>query len=294
MERSEPAKPREPRAAKINWFIPLVFLPLLLYAILATAAVAFLYLRMTSAPPSMFDQMPDTQGDTPGVRPSKPVGQIFSIDQKLATQPLPRHLEVALGQTLIVGDIEVTPFKLERGNFGIFTQGTEDRVQPSPHESLKLHLRLKNLAKDYAFTPLDNFFDRHWSPGEGRATPLTLLQAGPETFFGGPASWTKNKTQKREWLEGRKDIDREGLQPGETLETFVCTDGWNPAVQLHLFGLDPEGEVKQKSYSGNLVWRVQLRRGLITHKGKELPATAVIGVEFTSADLPPEPPRDDP
>src|SRR5437763_1257562 len=34
---AEPKKPREPRPVKINWFIPLVFVPLLLYAVLATA-----------------------------------------------------------------------------------------------------------------------------------------------------------------------------------------------------------------------------------------------------------------
>jgi phage FluMu protein Com len=288
---AEPKKPREPRQVKINWFIPLVFLPLLLYAVLATVAVAFLYLRMASAPPTIFDQLPDVQGDTPGTQPSKSTGKIFNIDQKMATRPLPEHLKIALGSTLVVGDLEVTPTKLERGHFGIFTEGSTDKALPSPNESLKLHLRLKNLAKDYSFTPLDNFFDRYWKPGSGGATPLTLLQAGPETFFGGPAKWyslyrDKNKGTKRDWLEGRKNVDREGLAPGESAETFVCTDGWNPAIQLFLFGLDAEGESKQKPYSGNLLWRVQLRRGLITYKGRELPATCVIGVEFTSADLP--------
>ena len=65
---AEPKKPREPRQTKINWFIPLVFMPLLLYAVLATVAIAILYLKMASAKPTMFDQMPDTQGDTPGTR----------------------------------------------------------------------------------------------------------------------------------------------------------------------------------------------------------------------------------
>ena len=112
---AEPKKGREPRPVKINWFIPLVFIPLLLYAVLATVAVAFLYLRMASAPPTMFDQMPDMQGDTPGTQPAKAQGKIFNIDQKMATRPLPEHLKVALGSTVVVGDLEVTPTKLERG-----------------------------------------------------------------------------------------------------------------------------------------------------------------------------------
>ena len=286
---AEPKKAREPRPVKINWFIPLVFLPLLLYAVLATVAVAFLYLRMASAPPTMFDQMPDMQGDTPGTQPAKGQGKVFNIDQKMATRPLPEHLKVALGSPIVLGDLEVTPTKLERGKFRTFAEESE-QPEPTTYEAIKLHLRLKNLANDYAFTPLDNYFDRHWSPGGG-ATPLTLLQAGPATFFGGPAKWfplirDKTKGTRREWLEGRENVDRKGLSPGETAETFVCTDGWTPAVQLLLFGLDEDGQSKQKPYSGNLLWRVQLRRGLITYKGRKLPATSVIGVEFSSGDLP--------
>jgi phage FluMu protein Com len=286
---AEPKKAREPRPVKVNWFIPLVFIPLLLYAVLATVAVAFLYLRMASAPPTMFDQMPDVQGDTPGTQPAKGQSKVFNIDPKMATRPLPKHLEVALGSTIVVGDLEVTPTRLERGHFRTFSEGSEEPVATT-YEALKLHLRLKNLAKDYSFTPLDNYFDRKWSPGGG-ATPLTLLQAGSTTFFGGPANWfplvrDRNKGTRREWIEGRKNIDREGLAPGATLETFVCTDGWSPDVQRVLFGLDEEGNRKQTPYSGSLLWRVQLRRGLITYKGRMLPATSVIGVEFSSADLP--------
>jgi hypothetical protein len=44
-----------------------------------------------------------------------------------------------------------------------------------------------------------------------------------------------------------------------------------------LFGRTP--------YSGNFVWRVHVRRGLIEHKGRKLPAAAVIGVEFTDKDI---------
>ena len=291
---AEPKKLREPRHTKINWFIPLVFMPLLLYAILATVAVAFLYLRLASAQPTIFDQLPDTQGDTPGTRASKSTGKIFSIDQKMATQPLPEKLKVALGSRLVLGDLGVTPTKLERGHFGLLSETSREKAEPSTYESLKLHLRLENLATDYSFTPMDNFFDRKWASGEGKATPLTMLQAGTTTFYGGPAKWfsldsDKKKRPDREWLEGRQDVDRVGIAPGETVDTFVCTDGWTEAgkaVQLHLFGLDSEGVPKQKPYSGNLLWRVQLRRGLITYKGRKLPATSVIGVEFTSADIP--------
>jgi hypothetical protein len=40
-----------------------------------------------------------------------------------------------------------------------------------------------------------------------------------------------------------------------------------------------------KESSDTLLWRVQVRRGLIEFKGKDVPVTAIIGVEFKSSDV---------
>jgi len=34
-----------------------------------------------------------------------------------------------------------------------------------------------------------------------------------------------------------------------------------------------------------LLWRVQLRRGLVKHKDKEYSVSAVVGVEFSASDI---------
>ena len=228
--------------------------------------------------------MPDVDGDTPGVRKGRTKAWLEAT-QKTVTQTLPEHLKVRLGETVRVGDLEVTPTRVERGRVSILTEGAEEHPEPSPHDALLLHLRLKNVARDYAFTPLDNYFDRRWKSGDGPPVPFTLLQAGRETFFGGPARWYPlgvplARRERRDWLAGRKNIDRRGLEPGEEAETYLATDGWDPAVAAYLFGAAGDGRAG-RPYRGPLLWRVQLRRGLVGHEGRELPATAVIGVEFS-------------
>jgi hypothetical protein len=282
----EPAPVRRARAdaGRINWFIPLVFIPLVLYAVLATAAAGFLYLRaQTSQPTSPFDQMPDVDGDNPGVRKAS---ARLVFDRRKATAKLPDHLIVPLGQTLRVGDLEVTPTRVERKRVAVMVEGFA-RPERCPYDSLVLHLRLRNLADGYAFTPLDNYFDRRWDGKTGAAAPLTVLMASDQAFFGGPARWLPlNRPRRdntyREWVEGRVNTDPVGLRPGEATETFVCTDGGNPAVARVLFGSDADGKRVGKPYRGELLWRVHLRRGLITHKGRRLPAACVIGVAFPS------------
>jgi hypothetical protein len=211
---------------------------------------------------------------------------LLRFDRATATAPLPEHLKVRLGKTIRVGALEVTPLKVRRQKMSILVKGF-DRGEPLPTDSLVLYLKLKNVSSDGAFTPLDNYFDRQWK-GVGPA-PLTVLRVGKKSFFGGPAPWTSElqstqRHRRRQWIEGRKDIDWAGLQPGKDDESFVCTDGSDPEVARFLFGEDGSGQRVGVAYHGPLLWRVHVRRGLITRNGKRYSATAVIGVEFSDED----------
>ncbi|MGL4550003.1 MAG: hypothetical protein ACRC33_02350 [Gemmataceae bacterium] len=266
-----PEEPRRPRpAARADWFMPLVFVPLLLYAAGISAVAVFLYLRLIAVPPSLFDRMPDAEGDNPGVRRDK-VGLNFKKADALA--PLPDHLLVKLTETLTVGDLEVTPLRVERKRVAVHVQGAPN-PEPCRHDSLVLHLRLANVGADYRYTPMDNFFDRHWDGLAGPA-PLTVLVGGPRPLFGGPAKWVRpgDKRDRRQWVDGRPERDPDGVGPGESVETFTCTDGEDPGAAKVI-----------DTHRGKLLWRVHLRRGLIDHRGRPLPATCVVGVEFDSAD----------
>jgi hypothetical protein len=280
--------PRPRRAAPAQgggWFVPLVFIPLVLYAILATIALGLLLLRQPSAAPNLFEKMPDF-GDTPGVRRSK-TRVTIKVPVRTVTAALPKNLRTPLGQSIVVGDLEVTPESVERKKVKVFVAGS-GRPEPCLYDSLVLHLRFRNLSHDSAFTPLDNCFDRAWKEGQG-PPPFTLLEAGNDRFFGGPAKWVPlgpggTSKERREWVQGRKDYDPEGLAPGKDMQSFVCTDGGDWRVPLLLFGIDEDGKRVQEPYHGPLLWRVHVRRGLIDYQGKEVSATAVIGVEFTDAD----------
>jgi hypothetical protein len=139
---------------------------------------------------------------------------------------------------------------------------------------LRLHLR--NVSADTTFTPLDNYFDRRWQPGRG-PPPLTVLEMGSQRFYGGPAERGPPggaEPARRQWVEGRQEIDASGLAPGAEADTFVCTDGDDQKVLREL-----------EKFEGKLLWRVQLRRGLVRLGHREVPAAAVIGVEFTPRDV---------
>lgn len=278
-------RPSSPRAAsgQPSWLLLGVTLPLFLYAVLATVAIVLLWNRLQQQPPHPLEMFPDVEGDTPGVqkngKKTSPVrGQIAPEHlRKLAEIPLPRQLCVSLGNTLRVGDLEVTPRRVERKVVRVFVTGFP-RPEPCLHESLVLHLHLHNVSEDVTFTPLDNYFDRRWRKGKRTGPPpLTVLEMGSQRFYGGPAEWSPVggvAAERRQWVEGRKNLDSLGLGPGEALDTFVCTDGDDATVLPEL-----------ERFHGTLLWRVQLRRGLVRVGQREIPATAVVGVEFTARDV---------
>jgi hypothetical protein len=94
------------------------------------------------------------------------------------------------------------------------------------------------------------------------------LEVGTHRLYGGPVAWQPGR--RREILEGQKHLT---LKPGEDVRTLVCT---NPADEV---GRTLTG------YHGRLLWRIQVRRGLVAVHDREVSATAVIGVEFQDSDI---------
>jgi hypothetical protein len=262
----------------------IVIFSLVSYAILATVYI-FLLLNNRPKPFPLLENLPDVNGDNPGVKRVQVLGskQIAELNQ----MEVPESLRVGLGQALRVGDLEVKPLKVELRKVAVLDE-IHPKAEECPHESLVLTLAFRNLAADYRFSPLDNYFDRKYDhfPVETSnrigPEPLTFLVVGNQRFFGGPAKWVPRKRRSREkedreWLDapGRKNLD-DGLAPGATLETVVCTDGADPDVADAVRGYEKEKP---------LLYRVQVRRGLVAVGNKQVPATAVIGVAFTGKDV---------
>lgn len=283
--------PRPPRPARVRsgvsiWF----FLPLVSYSIFATCLVVILWNRLqTTEDHPLIAFLPDAEGDAPGVV-RKPKGISELGKRKLIDQPVPKGLKMRLGETRTVGALAVTPRSVTRERVGVATASTEPEQLAGP--SLVLHLLLRNVSDDETFQPLDRYFDRKWreasSPG---APPLTLLEAGPgRRFFGGPAAWRPRRPEPRNndapaefiyLMKGDKPVanpvDRP-LGPGESEELFVCTDGDDPRAD------------DLCRYQGEFLWRVHLRRGLVSVRGRdgrerEVPAAAVVGVVISGKEV---------
>jgi hypothetical protein len=246
-----------------GWVVPVLIVPLILYSVLATVAVVYLisllYLQPQRHP---FEMLPD-EGDHPG---ASHVRQKIDF-RRTPLLDMPARLRVRLGQSLTIGAIKVTPLRAELRRIRKRTAGDAEPVE-SRGECLLLWLELKNVSRDVAFRPLDRYFNRHWQEKFESDMPFTYLEADGRRFYGGP------ELDGRQTVEGQ-DYDTV-LGPGETMTTFVCTDPdapGNPVARL-LAG-----------YRGPLLYRVRLRRGLIPFRGKEVSATAVIGVELSGDDV---------
>jgi hypothetical protein len=285
-----PARRREQRTP---WFAILVFSPLVLYAIVVTIFAAMLYLhqrRIELERRNPFEMMPD-DGDNPGVQKGKKTTRHqYLYDPKLATLPLPDNLRTRLtrdgGEPIRVGELQITPMRVKRERIKVYVQNSA-KPEPCTGDSLVLYLNIKNLASDYAFAPLDNYFDRYWKPGIDLLPPLTQLEVGTEQrFYGGPAHWYPRgaENKRREWVEGREAFDAELLEPNEEKEFFVCTDGQDARAEQVLFG-EKEGRRVREPYHGRFLWRIRVRRGLVRVKDKDYSATAVVGVEFSDKDI---------
>ncbi len=208
-------RPQRHQAEGSNLVFWIIILSLFSLLLCYSAFTTYLLLRQSFAPPpNLLDQMPDVNGDSPGGKKKKAVLKPDFFEKRQKAQ-VPASQMVKLGDTLRIGDLEVTPEKVERRKVGVYVQGW-DKPEPCRHPSLVLHLHLKNVSSDFSFAPLDNYFDR--KPVKGDVNPFTRLDVGDKPFYGGPAPWyppnlPASSNIKREWIEGRQKT-AEYLAPG--------------------------------------------------------------------------------
>ncbi len=279
----QPARRR--KGPELNWLL-LLMIPLISYSVLATGLIFYLWNRMEAVRSSVanpLESMPDIHGDAPGAKKKTVATWKPASSQALAE--LPYGHTIHLGEKVIVGNLEVTPVRVERGKVAI--KVASFNAEPAPYDSLILRLQLRNLSDEYSFAPMDNAFDRKWNgiPVDKvpplNYKPFTVLVAGKDTYFGGTAKWVPLKRPAslkdfyRMWMEGRGDLPAY-LDPGQTVESFTATDGDNEQL------VD-----KVLKYPGELLWRVHLRQGpvKVPHRTELIPSTTVIGVRFKAGDV---------
>lgn len=258
---------------------------LLAYALLITIAAGFFAYQYFTGDSGghPFKAMPDVLRE---YDPAKKPQMSFKglPDPKLDVPP---DLRVKLGGELTVGDLKVQPTAVEKKKVLAHTIYTSDDDKKRPvGEALVLTLHVTNVSRDTAFIPNDPAFVRAPDSKQPLA-PYTALQIGYQFYYGG-IRWPHNPGVKDEYLtdEDEKVKYREEdkpLSPGDERDTHVAVA---PTGVRTGGGGDAVGAVEEaKKAKTPLLWRVQLRRGLVKDGDREISATTVIGVEFRADEV---------
>jgi hypothetical protein len=262
--------PVAPRRESLFTVYLLIFL--IPYSILVTLGAAWLYYQAQQVIHPL-EMLPDWPRDNDP--PARQSGTYSRVDD---SQPLPERLRVALHATIRVGDLEVTPLQVERRPLVFRYDDPARPPAPSARPALVLTVNVRNLSDHVTFAPNDRFFNRRWRRGAPEANrPYTCLEVGARRFYGGPCPWRPGRRAgadpaEPQYVEGT--ACRTEVPPGGALALAVCTDPDDPAV---LAAVTAAAEP--------LLWRVQLRRGLVRVRDKAGTATAVVGVTFRKSDI---------
>ena len=170
--------------------------------------------------------------------------------------------------------MEVEPVRVEVRRLEIKTapKGGGRPVENRTGEAVVLTLKIRNTSDDLTLYPMDPAFTRLFTGTTGEAKPGTALEVGKQVYRGGAIAWPWSDRIAREY-EAAQEADATPLKPRESREYVVFT------------APDPKIVREVRATAEPLLWRVQVRRGLIPVKGKDVPVTAIIGVEFRSADV---------
>ncbi len=267
--RKAPA-PTPPTSRGGRW-LKVGFVGLLVYALAMTGLAVYGLFPHTPKidPGHPLSNIPDTIGEFPSATRTK-VGSLgFPLDG-----PLPAELKVSLNGKLRVGDLLVEPLAVQRKKLTIYQQINEGKdlnkiVEREPSYLLKL--RLTNLSSDVSFYPADPAFNRAYKRDE--KLPGTGLVVPSKTFYGA-LPWPRKAggAITAQYVEGQEH-DKEPLGPGQTRETVVVT--FHDGRILDLI----------KATDAVLTWRVQLRHGLFNLNGRDVPVSAIVGVEFKPKEI---------
>ncbi len=269
---------------------------LLLYAVLVTGGAGYLLYDKLEA-----DKPPEGPGQ---VHPSfKSIADIYGqyerADRKKVAMvegmpaldaEVPEELRVKLGQPITLGQLEITPTKVEHRSVLRFRQekGKEAvATKETPNPVYILRMKLKNVSNDVYFHPNDPAFNRRRSANPGAISPYNAIIVDGTYYPGGPFEWPlSNRNLEREFIQGQQ-ADAQLLRPKEERETVICSDfdpsqKLEPAIRKHRSDAGTSGKP--------ILWRVQLRTGLQTEpnaKGeeKDIPITSVFAVEFMAQDV---------
>jgi hypothetical protein len=163
--------------------------------------------------------------------------------------PIPRENHASPGETVRIGQLEITPLAIESAPVVLVRLVEPVRYRREDADSLMLRLKLTNISSDQAFAPLDRALIR----GQNSALDGSQIACSDgETVALFPLAVDS------EWvIEGQ---EFPVLKPGETVETLVASEA-----------------VTDDRLGAEMTWRVRLRFGPNR--------TDVLAVPFTKDDI---------
>lgn len=235
-----PATKLTPRQAGNSMLVPMLLVFLIPYCIFSTAYIVWILLNPRGFDP--LERLPDTDKDGGPVRRLNP------------DTPLPGKLKTSLNRPIRVGDVEVTPLK----------------VQLSSDGDLVLHVKMVNSSKDLEFNPLPDSYMHYSETGRKTPRPYSYLDGGQlGKAYGGFLRYFKGSPGQQQ------EESRGVIGPGQEVFIEITT-----AVKHR------DALIKSMMSSRRpLVWRVHFRRGLVAVRDRNVPASAVIGVEFSTSAI---------
>jgi hypothetical protein len=193
--------------------------------------------------------------------PGAPLGNVSSAEPetvpKIVSQmasagelpPLPEENLAALGQTVQIGELEVTPVEISLSPVSLVRSINQSDWRREDEPSLVLKLRLKNTSKAHSFAPLERRFLREQSISYDRSMIVTSQSKVIPLF---------SLAVESEWsIEGETFGV---LKPEETAETVIASE---PGVAGKL--------------ADDMTWRIRVRIGTYRRD--------VLGVRFHNYDV---------
>jgi hypothetical protein len=164
---------------------------------------------------------------------------------------VPTSQKLSLGATVQVGNLAVTPLKVERRKVVKVHYQNSENKETSAEESLVLRVKFRNTSSNLSFTPLDEMFLRENSDSPAYSyiqlegdTTVSMFELSAFSEFN---------------IEGQPFDE---LVPGQEYEALIAA---------------AEGSAEQAKGKGKMLWRFLVRTGV----GPDKSYTTVLAVEFT-------------
>jgi len=179
----------------------------------------------------------------------------------------PGHV-LSLGESRRFGNVVVTPLRVTRGplQFVHYNGQTTAVRRPDSAPVLKLWLRFENVSAKQTFAPLDGtlVFKRIYRDQGTTVATNNFFCEVSQRRPGGELHHVFDMPVESEWKIAGLDLGKP-LAPGESAEFFI------------------PGDEGVSEVSGDMVWRVQFRKGHNSASGNGV--TTLIDVRFRSSDV---------